>query len=142
MKQSTHTQVKLMPITKTFKHVMMATLLLAILAMLMPSRSEAGLRISARIGTVRVGIDTDGHYSHQTRYQAPLQRNVIIRSNGRQRTVVRNDYRQPVKCGGVISIEKQHKHYGKAWVPGHYVTKFKKHGRQKQVWISGHWIRI
>lgn len=139
MKTNIRTQVAQATISRTLGHVLVGTLLLTALALLMPSRSEAAIRINARIGTVRVAVNSD--VCCTARVLAPRQ--VVVRSSSRLRTVVRNEYPVQATCGGVVVRENhQHQRHGKAWVPGHFETKVKRHGRLKKVWVPGHWVRI
>ena len=97
--------------TKTLGHVLLAATILTVLILLLPNHCEAG------------------------------SRRVIVRSVGRERIVVRNDYPRPSACRCSVVRENHHRRYVKAWVPGRFEATVKRHGRLKWVWVPGHWIR-
>ncbi len=139
MKTSTTTNNSNVRISRTLSHVLVGALLLTALAFLMPSRSEAGLRVNARIGKVRVALNSN------VCCPAPVltSREVVVRSNSRKRIVVRNEYPRQSGCRGVVvSNNHHHRDHDKVWVPGHFETKVKRHGRLKKVWVPGRWVRV
>jgi len=123
-------------ITRTLSYVILATLILAALVMLVPNHSEAAIRVNARIGTLRITTHADPCCT----VPVVASRRVVVRSSGRERIVVRNDYPQRSACGGAVAAANHHR-YNQVWVPGHYKTKIKRHGRLKTIWIPGHWVR-
>ena len=128
---------KSITMTRTLRHVLLAALILTGLALLLPGRSEAAIRINARIGAVRIDVNSDPCCTAP----AVVQRHVVVRSIGRERVVIRNDYGRHTTCRGVVRENPHHRH-GQVWVPGHYKTKVKRHGRLKKIWVPGHWTRL
>ncbi len=131
------TKGRTLTIPRTLGNVLLATLVLTALVIFAPSRSEAGIRVSARLGSVRISVNPDPCCTVPN----TALRKVVVRSSGRERIVVRNEYPRQSSCRGALVRQTHHRH-GKTWVPGHYKTKFKRHGRLKKFWVPGHWIRI
>jgi len=122
--------------SRTLNHVLLGAATLAALVLLIPERSEARVRVSARIGTVRVGYHSDCDCRSGNR---PYDRDVVVRGNGRQRRVVRVESQN--RCGTTWEPEyrRNHGRYVEVWMAGHYETKIKRNGRQKTKWVPGHW---
>ncbi len=124
--------------TKTLSQLILAILILTAVTLLAPGRSEAAFRIAARVGPARVAVASDPCCIMPVK----ARRNVVVRSAGRQRIVVRNDYPRHHKCGGRTMGKKHRRFQHKVWVPGHFAKKVKRNGRLKRIWIPGHWARI
>ena len=123
-------------ITKTLNHVLLGAITLAAVVLLVPARSEARIRVSARIGTVRIGYHDNCDCGS---YQQPYDRDVRVRTNGRHRRVVRIETQNRCGTGWDREYGGNHSRYVEVWISGHYETKTLRNGRQKTKWVPGHW---
>ncbi|MFT5783869.1 MAG: hypothetical protein ACI9JE_001192 [Candidatus Krumholzibacteriia bacterium] len=125
------------PLTsKTLNHVLLGAITLGALLVLFPERSEARIRVSARIGNTSVGYHSEGgHGGHDQ----PYNRNVKVRQNGRKRHVERVRTNNRCEIGSEREYRRNSRRMVEVWIPGHYETKIKRNGREKTRWVSGRW---
>lgn len=118
-------------VSRTLQQVLLAVLVVVAVVMLLPDRSEAS--IGSRSGRRPAALQ-----AHRCCLppQVPT-RQVVVRSVGRQRIVVRNDLTglRP----GLAANRCSSAGCDRVWVPGHYKVRVKHHGPLRKVWIPGHW---